>query len=143
MYCKNGRRNKLYLKNKKSNQIINYKHDYKHGQKYVDTPSPLYLAPSASFISELLFISQSRKPDQLVSPAADRLETSTAASSLPGCPFIAAQPSSDQSPITIQSIDWRILSLCPCLFSAGAVCAGRQSGDGFMPPKNTADKKEY
>lgn len=71
----------------------------------------------------------SRKPDRLV-----------AASGLPGCAFIDDQPPSDQSAITIRSIDHRLLSSCSCLLSAGAV---RQSGDDFRPPKNIADKERY
>ena len=74
---------------------------------------------SESFVSELLFISQSRKSDQLVSLSAACLETNTVVSGLPGCPFIAAQPPFDQSPITIQPIDQRILSFYLCLFSVG------------------------
>lgn len=83
------------------------------GQKYVTTPQ--------RFISELLLISQSRKPDQLVSLGADHSETNTAVSGSPGCPFIAAQPPFDQSPITIRCIDQSGLSLRLCLSSVRAV----------------------
>lgn len=132
-------------------KMINNKSGYKKGwekwntlfgQKYVNTPLYSVCLSPQFLISELLFISQSRKPEQLVSLAADRSETNTAVSGLPGCPLIAAQPPFDQSQITIQSIDQRILSFCLCLFSVGAVCCETERR-WHQAGKNITDKKMY
>lgn len=84
-----------------------------------------------------------RKPDQVVSLAADRSETNTAVSGLPGRPFTAAQPPLDQSPITIRCIDQSGLSLYPCLLSARAVCCEAEHRWLQGCQKNITDKKRY